>query len=369
MIWLISIYCAVIIANALFAIFHRCSFIVIVLSIIAALVLMAENSQNPDLLNYSTWYANDSYPEVVEKGYVFLSEFIHKFGFTFSQFRWIIFSMCFIIIGFVTIQNTRNVHLVIFLFFAYQVFFDYVQIRSTLAVAILILALFFYSRRRIFLTICLLALSISLHKIMILYPVLFVGDRISKKYRRFAPSCLAIVICVCIIIFMNGNQIPFFDRAKQLFFLADEKYQKYFTTKTRFGFVFPMTLQIINIFLSSISINTIRENPNVFTDRKRLFCESVHYLVMASSVALPLVMINEEFIRIFRNCNILLYIVIAMITEACYSEKIYISYGYQIKSQTGLYVIMVLLDILLWIVFYTPSTIIHDLFTYNSLFC
>ncbi len=368
MLILIFLYLFVIIANVVCVLRHRKSNIIICLSSFSALLLMAENSYNPDFYNYSSWYVQRWYPPSLEKGYVFLADFFQSIGFSFNLFRWICFICCFLLIGYVVYKTTANCHVVILLYFAYQIFFDYVQIRSFMVVSLLTLAIYLFSHKQYLFTAILILFSISIHRIMIIYIFLLIGDLICKKYKRFAPASVAVIVVFCFIIFLNGNNIPFFELVRNLSFIDNEKYMKYFTTRTQFGFILPMSLQFANIILSSITIKTIRKNKSMFSEQNVNFCESVHFLVAASSIALPLVMINEEFIRISRNCNILIYIMIAIALEGLYKNgcsTLFITE--KITCKENFYYLIVIFNILLWNVLYTPNSIVQDIFRYNYL--
>ena len=104
------------------------------------------------------------------------------------------------------------------------------------------------------------------------------------------------------------------------------------------------------------------------------FSQSVYYFVLYSSIGLPLVMINKEFIRYFRSCNMLIYMTVGILVSISKMQK---KYGWRRivplgKSGKAIgidkYYCIVILDLLLWIVMYSPNHIIYDFFMYNGMF-
>jgi len=374
---MILIFFSIVFVNLVWLIIKKNNLWIGIGSALALVVMMAGNQSNMDFHNYSQWYVQHWYPASVEKGYVKCANFCSSLGISYGLFLILLFSACALLIGYTVIKLHANVHAVILMFCGYQIFFDYVQIRNTVSVALLVAAIYLITVRKRIIAGILIALSVFFHVSMIVYlPIIFVpaSTKMNKLYRAF----LIAILVFCALTFVNGNRLPFIEVIEELGYIDADKYEKYFTTSSNLGFVLPFALQLANLFLIMISDNAIqgmdikrisqdnRSKEKILLKIQR-FSSMTKGAVVLSSVALPMVMINEEFVRFFRNCNILLYVEVAIIITLCsnriISRKLRAVKGYCIDYT--LYTGIVFAVILLWIVLYTPQGIVASFFTGN----
>ena len=96
------------------------------------------------------------------------------------------------------------------------------------------------------------------------------------------------------------------------------------------------------------------------------FVNMAYYFVCVSAFALPLVMINEEFIRYFRCGNVLLYLMVSIVVMICKKYKpSKLKILKKVKADYFTYYLIVIINIVSWFVVYTPNNVVSMLFKTN----
>lgn len=373
MIITVFIYILLLFINMLCVFKKKNNKLVLVLTFFFLIILMGGNIKNPDYENYYSYYYYGYYPSSMEKGYIGLSMIFSKIGVPYIAFTTILMFMAGGIVIWVGQKVSANLHLITLFYMLFQIYYDYVQIRCTIAIALFILALYFNAEKRKKSFLIAMIFSTLFHKMMIVYFALFIVGKKYKFFETLLSFVFAIELLFCIIIFWNGNQLPFLSFFSSVLPIDIGKFEKYFTTSTSLSFVLSFFLQFSNMFLTFFLKKTIISNADNYSKEKKQriirFAEMIWISVLLTSYALPLSMLHEEFTRCIRVGNILVYFLAGILLYLAQDVKgkFYIAIPNKYKINMWVYVGLIILNAIVWYIFYTPYNINVDLLMYNGI--
>ena len=366
---MILIYIFVVLLNIFFSFRKKNSKIVIALTVSYILLCVAGSVDNSDYYNYHEWYLGNWHPPTVESGYLFLSDFFAGIGLSYWGFLLLTQAFILGVVLFITYVYSKEYHIVLALYMSYQIFIDYVQRRNAIAVAFFVLAVYFLANNKKIIYAMLIICSFLIHKSMIIFlPFVFLNPN-TKYSKRMVQLFTGALVISCIFLFANGNELPFLKTISRITSnssILEGKFERYLTSKTRFGFLLPFFTYFINLLLAFISKNIVAFQLQDSDMKIKKYVNISYYFICISAFALPLVMINEEFIRYFRCCNILVYLMVSIVLMVCKKyrfKKLQISQ--RVKADYLTYCLVVVVNILSWIIIYTPNNVVKMFFETN----
>jgi hypothetical protein len=280
------------------------------------------NTYNPDYFTYLNLYNSNSghLTTSLESGFIFLIKISNLMGLSYNMFL-LFFSLIGLFLIHSTIKlYTSNFNYIYLLYFIFPFFFDVVQIRNFMVMAIV-----FYSTRYLmntnflsklkFLILILFASSIQIISLVYL-PFILVNIK-SKKRESFIQLVSIFSIILSILILLNNKQIPFlYDLIK---LTGISKLEIYFNTKTNFGFLIYWFIQLISFTIAYITKRYYNQYTRDSNNNYKLII--LNYQVqLLSFIYLPLFLLNSNFIRIIRNLLLLNYLSIS-ITKDCIKNR------------------------------------------------
>lgn len=344
---------------------------IVILTVGYIMLCVAGSVDNADYYNYHEWYLGNWHPPTVEKGYLFLSDLFSKFGVPYWGFLAVTQLFILGILLWIAHLYSKEYHIILVLYMSYQIFIDYVQRRNALALAIFVLAVLFLANGKKIAYIFCIIIAFLIHKSMIIFlpfVILSSNSKFSKKTVRLFTIILSIA---CVFLFVNGNKLPFLKQLSQIashYTIMEGKFDRYMNSKTRFGFVYPFWTYFINLLLAYISKNIVESQSIIEKGMEKIvsFVNMAYYFVCISAFALPLVMINEEFIRYFRCGNVLLYLMVSIVVMICKKYKpSKLKILKKVKADYFTYYLIVIINIVSWVVVYTPNNVVSMLFKTN----
>ena len=308
--------------------------ILVVLSVLGCYILIAGYRNTSGLSNDLSNSAYE-FKQVIsgvgsryEVGYVSLL----KAGARFTQNYYIwrqITAFIFVLIFFIIVYKlVDNAHFVYAMFSAYLMILSAEQFRNFMAlvlfsIGILILVNSQFPKKKIVFIICTLLAS-TIHSIFLIYLLLIFAD---KTFSPKAVKRIAIVVLlVCLIIFLNGNNVP--GLSLILNYFAGNRFAVYLTQKTRLGFLYPMVMHLSSVL---ISFYIMKKSNN----KKYELIFKINTIMM---VCFPLYMLQTSFYRIARN--------ILLLTYVAEGDSIL---SVEIKLKNKLFIVLIsILALLLW---------------------
>lgn len=303
---IVLLYTALILINILFALLKKNSKLVFVLTILGQAIVMCGNNMNADYSGYMYFYSTQNYPDSMEIGYVWLSKVAYGLGLDFQSFRIILLLIGIISMYAISFYLSKNIHLLSVLYLSTMIFLDVVQIRQFIAFVVMTYALLMHSKGKKIL-FCLLILLGSTFQITILVylPLAFLrNDHISSK--RFLKTFFIGIVIVCVLVFVSGSRLVFLKDIMSGFIESDK--MVYFTTRARFGFLKYYPFHFICMYISW-SIQKYYLNRDMECRKEiKCFVDSTYMCILISSAAMPLIMLNNNFLRFFKFGLIPLFI-------------------------------------------------------------
>lgn len=261
------------------------------------------------------------------------------FGLNFYQFRFIVILICYWIIFSTAKKLSGNLNLMIALYLMYPIFLDISQFRNFIGIAVFIYAsrylVCYDDAKSKFKFIILMFIAALIHNSIIFY-VLFVFIRPIKKARTV--KTLAIFgLLISVIAVANNNKLPFINDIL-LLFADNRKVVKYFSTTTRFGFLIPWFLHIMDFCLIYWGRRLYyNRNDNEMTVQRRVinFC---YYINVFLFLYFPVFICNIQFYRILKNVFILNFIFFSIVLRSIKNKK----------NEYYLYLLFIIVSVLIW---------------------
>lgn len=364
---LYSFYCILLIINYLFALFRKQSKIVSVVSVAFIGFLFVGNSSNPDLLNYIRYYENVIYSgfqseNILEVGYWLINKLANYIGLDFFQFKLVIFIVCSLLIRRTVIRYCMNYNLLVAFYMTYAMFMDIIQIRNFIALSLFIFAFPYLldGTKNIKRYLLIIAFATLIHSSAVIY-FIFLLIRLKNRKLLIRMGTFLSVLFVLFIL-ANNNKMPFAELL--LSSISDARFERYLTAQTRWGFLIPLFLQIINFVMVSFLRKHLLMKEQIQNEKKwHDFINSVYFANSLLFIITPLFMMTITFYRIPRNM-IILNLMLASI-------------GNQVFKVDGKWrwmaILLMIINILSWylvdkyLITLDFSTLVHDpIFEFNQ---
>lgn len=302
------IYSIIQILNFIVAHFNKESKLIGFLTLLFIWMLLAGNTSNLDMGNYINYYNNSvttKYNETIEVGYLFLQKVGNALGLDYTRFKLFSIIPCLILIHSTIKKFSTNYHYVYFFYMLYVMFMDAVQIRNFMAISIVIYSIRFlmeFGKKNVLKYVISILIATSIHTSSFIYILLiFINGRMKKTLIKIVVGATFVL---CIITFLNDNQIPLINNILQV--IDYEKVNVYLSTSTRFGFLYPFFLHILNfiviLWARNIMKNFILKHNKLNGNIKYMnFINLVFWINFLAFMFFPLYMMNLNFYRLTRN--------------------------------------------------------------------
>lgn len=371
---LIFFYLSLIAINFFLFITNKKSKMVSIFSTVFIFLLMQGNSYNADYKNYEFFYLNQSFPHSIEKGFVAVSNWFSSQNLNYNIFLLFLFIILFILSIYILHKYIKNYNFLIVCYSSYLMFFDTVQIRFFIVeIAYLYLLYFLSENKKMYFVVTILIASMFHRTILVYLPLYLIFFLKKRKSKSILKYLFCVIILFCFIIFLNGNKVPFIDDIIKL--ILDDSSQKniYFETVTRLGFILTFICYFVNVFISKIAYDFTRKSFNSSIYNKYVKFSRIVYLAnLFSCFTLPLLMLNNNFLRFVRINNLPIYIQIAITLTIIQNMPefndvhINITNRFFIKENT--YKFFLIMYILIWVLLGMDWSVFYDILSNNLYF-
>ncbi|MFR0496452.1 EpsG family protein [Limosilactobacillus reuteri subsp. suis] len=299
--------------NIILVIAKKRSKIISFFSFIISFVMFAGNNSNPDYVVYQ-WAYDQHNIEGFEPGFKFLVSIFQSLSLNYQEMLMVI-QMISLIMIWICIRNvTPNINAFWAIYFFAQQFIDIIQWRNYIASVFLLCAIILLYRDKRVLSLLFTIFASSFHITFSIFVVFVLFDIIRKDSSKARiKNSYIIVIGAIIVIYAIGYVINMFSgngisstMITQILGM-DARYQSY-SGSTRFGSIIPFIVYIFDTYTilwickSKLQLDkkltTIIVNLNLFVG---LFT--------------PLLLIDINFYRIFRDVNILNFVFLAYVLD------------------------------------------------------
>ena len=310
---------AFIILNMYGIIRKKNNWFVILLSSIVIYVIMGFNSFTTDYPFYESYYKTQNFSMDFEMGFVVLSELIYWMGLDYQGFLLIYFAICLSVFAFAIKGLDVNVHAILLLYLMTQMFMDINEIRQTMAYFCFAYIIKNYTKynNRLKYVFYIIAASFFHRSILLFLPTVFIVGRKGISEKKLKVFFIIIAVC-CIGVFVNGNRIPGLNLI--LIALGLGTKAVYFESSTQYGFLLMWAAYFSNLFVVYLAKRKINKHPYLYDGSKGEYISILWKVLLYSAFAMPLCMLNSEFIRCYQFTVVPVIIVMAMMIN----KKVYI---------------------------------------------
>ena len=303
---------ALILVNVFMIIRRENNKVIALVSLICIWMIMGLNTYTDDYPGYMRLYDSQTIGLTMEPGFTLLTDISYRLGLSYAQFL-AIFMVGALIIGAVAVMKvTNNYHVVICAFSLTALYLNVDEIRQFMAYILYALALAFLTdekrgKLKYGITIC-LASTIQISSIVLLpFPFIF---SVFKDHAKVIKRYLIVIALFCVVVFLNGNRIPFLYELASLILPEDKLV--YFTTHTNWGFLVFFLANILNMMVAYYGVNEVEKHALFYSEKERQYASNLFKSIAYLSFAMPLCMTNSEFLRFFRFSVIPCIIMIAI---------------------------------------------------------
>ncbi|WP_255420128.1 EpsG family protein [Petrotoga sp. 9PW.55.5.1] len=246
------------------------------------------------------------------------------------------------------------------MYMLYPMIMDSEQLRNFIAFIIIFVSLDLLKSKKLVHRILLFALILfsgTFHIAFLFYiPLIFIN--IHKN--RIVIFLVLVSIITFFIAIMNNNTIPFIGLLTNM--VSNDEIVFYLNLKTNLGYLLPVTLHLINLFMIIWSKNILSSSEFKDTKYYRL-TDIILYINFIGIIYFPTLLLSLTFYRLLRNIFIINLIV--------YSNTIYVFRKNILKYL--IYLFFVFLNMFLWfyfdLIFTTkPERVLIPFFTQNYFF-
>lgn len=301
-----------IIMNLYGIIIKKNSKIIIIFSIPIIWAIMGLNTYTSDYPFYADYYNTQVFSMSFESGFILLSNFLYLVGADYQKFLMVFFSIGILVMILAAKDFYVNWHSIILLYSLTQIYMDTNEIRQFMAYCFFALAMSQYAKKSSKLQYCIWIIVATLfHRsaaILLPFPFLFTGIRNREKLLKIY---FIVIVFFCSAVFMNGNRIPGLNTILIAFGLQDKAI--YFETSTRYGFLLFWAAYFSNMLVVYFAKKEINKNDGNYDDHQKKYVKNLWEFLLYTSFAMPLCMLNSEFLRYYRFSVYPVIIVISII--------------------------------------------------------
>lgn len=318
----IFLYISIIIINIYMLLSNKNSKIVLAVSFLFIYIIFVGYGNigyilHNDMAEYIKSY---EYPKTalnMEIGYQTLMKLGKFFGLDFFQFKAVITLICFALIYKAFPKYVKNYNIIIILYLLFSVIADTERYRNFIATSIIIYALSIYfnseeqNAKIKYLVLVLIASTI--HNSVLAYLIFLIIDNREPNNKKIKVITM-ITFVICIIILLNGNNIPFSNQIINI--TNNERIINYIKISgTNLGFLISFSLHGYIFFVIWITKKYLQKNDiigNITADEKKYF-NSIYDMNKLMFVFFPLNMFQLVFSRLLSSMLILDYIYFSIV--------------------------------------------------------
>lgn len=276
----------------------------------------------PDYYNYK--FSFDTGIKLYsEQGLAITGDVLKKVGLNDYRFL-LIFLMIFIICSFYMWNKiSKNIHIAIYLYSLYIMFYDVIQIRNTIACFLILMALYLciVGAKKRSLLMCFLAFQFHKVAVILAFLVIYILFTSKKSDGKITSKELVFSIIILLTSTFWGYQIIGFLSGKSIYFSRLMYYQS--SSLSLDSFIIWAGCQFMLIFLIwTYGIKYLRQVELNEVDFTRVRAVNVlfKFSMLGTSLSGFLLYLNE-FNRIYRLLYITSYIIIALLAEYISSKN------------------------------------------------
>ena len=291
---IVWLYIAVLFVNLIECFLQKNNKILNIITVLFIIIFVGGNNYNADYNGYIYFYRNNI-SSTFEPGYLFFSSLARKIGLDYQMFVMMLVTLALMLIMISVLYLRVPFPMVAVLYLITMSFLDAVQIRQFVCYCIYTIALIVLSQNKRIAYIALVLLASTFQLSALLYiPLVFLNG---KKYisKELIKCFVIIIILLCGVVFLMGNTIPFLEPLMARYLNAEKII--YFQTSTRLGFLKYFLFHFVCLFFMYITNEFVNREGN---EKMTMFSDVVYKSVMYTSIALPLVMLNNNFTRFFK---------------------------------------------------------------------
>lgn len=305
-------------SNILLMVTKNKSRIISILSFILSFVLFAGNNMNPDYMVYQ-WGYNQHTFEGFEFGFKFLSLQAQHLSLDYQGMLMLVQLVSLVLIWICIRVITSNINAFWAMYFFSQQFIDIIQWRNYFASVFLLCAVTLLYKNKKFFSLIFVAIACSFHITFFVFVpfVLLYNKKAKLKIKNI--YIIAFVIITTYIIGYTINLISNIDILQNSVQVLgmNNRYQ-YYGIGTRFGSILPFAIYLIDLYL----ILWISRSEYFLSNNLANIIVKLNVFV---GIFTPLLLIDINFYRIFRDINIINFVFIAYILDKnTVVDKLYI---------------------------------------------
>ena len=314
------IFYTVWILNILSVIFKIKSKILDVVSFFILIIIFGGNTMNSDYIIYEREYY--IYNSEFEMGYEIISQIALRVGLNYNQFLFAIGIICYSIVLKIFTKYSSFYAVFYTIYFSVFMFYDIIQVRNFICMTFLVVALDLLIERKRLLSFAMILLAAQFQIIAYIYIPLCILDIHKKRTKYFYRNCVLLIFLFCVFIFIKGNNVPLLKQLITYMMGEDSSKLYYLGNKVNYGFLVSYFLQFLNVILVYLckQISKGKENLSKY---KINFIECCCTINLYGFIAFPLVMVNHNFYRIFRNFCVFDIIIVGILFDGFGKEKKY----------------------------------------------
>lgn len=335
-------------------------------------ILFAGNTKNPDQINYITTYKLSSNMQITldftksEPGFYFINKFFSILSNNYNVFLFEIVFICFLLIDNTVKRYTNNCNYVFICYFFYSFFLDVVQVRSFIAMSIIIFAIKYLiedKKGNKFKFLIFLFIAGIIHYSAFLYVVLIFIKKNNKQ--KLVKGIIYIAFFLSILTIINNNKIPFLSTIMMDTEIISDKISNWFSNSARFGFLIKWFEQTVIFFTIILTKRITEKNINTFkrnNEKTMIYCDTIYWINFCMFILFPFYIVTASFWRLMRSIIFLNYIAYANCSD---------SFNNKSKEKIVYNIAIILMIIFLFffeIIYPYNGVILKNIFEYNLIF-
>jgi len=300
------LFFSVILLNIACVLMHKKSKIISVYSVIAlAFVMGYAGTSFGDLDSYEIFYYSPNDLTRFEAGYIFINDLFSEIGFTFEQFRVILFILCSLLLFFSVRIITDNYNAVILLYALSMFYFLSVALRFYIAFSIAVFAMSFLLKKSKTSMVCFLVLLLFatlFHKsviVLLVYMIAFLPQPFTKKMNRtFVYISFLSVFFSFVLVLLPGLITPMANFVNSMFLDVfddmDHLSNSYLSGNYSRRYSLYIIFYIVNVLAYTIAVQNMKRDGKVAVDQS----EKVYTAALIHLMISFLIILSQTFIRL-----------------------------------------------------------------------
>lgn len=294
---IILIYVLLMIANYVLFVNKKRLVIVELLTMFLLILLMGGNTDCADYIDYQNWYESQTYPIVMEPGYMAVANLFSTLGLSFVGFRFVYYSFFFILLIVALSRIINNYHLLCLCYLGLFFILDTIQIRNTMAIAFLLLAIAYLAKGQKLRFIIIVVMATLFHYSFAIFLSVLFYKKIIWLMKNHARSVYFISILLCVVAAVGYS----FNILNTIIASAwGESKVQYLSA--RLLNLFFVLMPISTYLVTKQSRNMIRYSEQ--NELVKSYADIVYSIGILFILLLPIIVLSHEFVRMVRDASI-----------------------------------------------------------------